>query len=170
MKVNLRAMEPEDVDYLFAWENDPDIWKVSSTLAPFSRFVLEQYVAESMGKDVFESGQLRLIIESADPKTPVGLIDLFDTDFQNRHGSIGISINNKEYRGKGYAKEALQKFVSHCFGVIGLHALHARIDACNEQSIKLFESCGFSQCGVLKQWHRTPGGWIDQVEMQIVNN
>ncbi|MCQ2251675.1 MAG: GNAT family N-acetyltransferase [Bacteroidales bacterium] len=170
IKVRLRAMEPEDVDYLYLWENDPDIWKVSSTLAPYSRFVLEQYVAESMGKDVFEQGQLRLVIEDSSTHEPVGLVDLFDVDLRDSHGSIGISINNKNFRGKGYASEALRKFVDHCFHVLGLHSLFARIDAGNEPSIRLFENCGFQKCGILRQWRRIQNGWSDIVEVQIINN
>jgi len=162
-------MEPEDVDYLYLWENDPDIWKVSSTLAPYSRFVLEQYVAESMGKDVFESGQLRLVIVDSDTSEPVGLVDLFDVDLRDSHGSVGISINNKDFRGRGYATEALSMFVSHCFDVLGIHCLFARIDAANEASIRLFEACGFQKCGLLRQWRRAPKGWTDIVEMQIIN-
>ncbi len=163
-------MEPEDVDILYKWENDPEIWRVSSTLAPFSRFVLEQYIADSMGKDVFEAGQLRLIIEDDADGTPVGVVDLFDIDIQSLHGSIGISINEADYRGRGYASDALRKFIGHCFNVLGLHSLHALIDADNEASLHLFEACGFHQCGILRQWHRTPDGWIDQVEMQIISN
>lgn len=30
--IQLRALEPEDLEYLFALENDPDIWEISGTL------------------------------------------------------------------------------------------------------------------------------------------
>ena len=33
----LRALEPEDVELLYTWENDHLIWQVSNTLIPFSR-------------------------------------------------------------------------------------------------------------------------------------
>ena len=35
--VRLRAVEPEDVEAMYRWENDPAVWRVSGTLAPFSR-------------------------------------------------------------------------------------------------------------------------------------
>lgn len=170
MKASIRAMEPEDVDILYRWENDPAIWSVSSTLAPVSRFVLEQYIADSMGRDVFEAGQLRLIIEDDADGTPIGVVDLFDIDVRDGHGSIGISINDAGRRGRGYAADALRQFVRHCFDIIGLHSLLARIDTDNEASIHLFETCGFARVGMLRQWHKTPQGWKDQLEMQIINN
>jgi diamine N-acetyltransferase len=41
--IHLRALEPEDVDVLYKWENNREIWHVSNTQTPFSRYVLEQF-------------------------------------------------------------------------------------------------------------------------------
>ena len=35
--IRLRAVEPGDVDLMYEWENDCDIWPVSGTTEPFSR-------------------------------------------------------------------------------------------------------------------------------------
>ena len=32
----LRALEPGDIDLMYAWENDTAVWSVSGTLAPLS--------------------------------------------------------------------------------------------------------------------------------------
>lgn len=37
----IRALEPEDLEYLYKWENDMDLWEVSDTLTPFSHFTLK---------------------------------------------------------------------------------------------------------------------------------
>ena len=79
--IKLRAMEPEDIEILYRWENDTDIWKVSNTIAPFSKYVLRQFI-ENQSRDIYETRQLRLIIESRTSGTPVGAIDLFDLDLQ----------------------------------------------------------------------------------------
>lgn len=42
----LRALEAEDVDLLYVWENDPAVWGVSGTLAPFSRHTLRRFLDE----------------------------------------------------------------------------------------------------------------------------
>ena len=42
--ISLRAPEPEDLDLLYLWENEPSIWHVSGTLTPFSRYILKQYL------------------------------------------------------------------------------------------------------------------------------
>ena len=40
----LRALEPEDLDILYEWENDPELWKYGSTLTPYSKFALRDYL------------------------------------------------------------------------------------------------------------------------------
>ena len=43
-KVKLRALEPEDLDFLFEVENNTNFWEVSSTQVPFSRYMLKKYL------------------------------------------------------------------------------------------------------------------------------
>ena len=40
--VELRAMEPEDLDTLYTIENDKSMWDVGTTNVPYSKFVLHQ--------------------------------------------------------------------------------------------------------------------------------
>lgn len=72
--IRLRALEPEDVNILYKWENDTEIWKVSNTVAPFSKHMLRQFI-ENQQRDIYETRQLRLIIESKADGKPVGAID-----------------------------------------------------------------------------------------------
>ena len=71
----LRAPEPQDVEFLYQLENDPDFWHLSNTNMPFSRFDLEQYVLLS-DKDVFKTRQARFIIElsEANQKKTIGAV------------------------------------------------------------------------------------------------
>ena len=64
--ISLRAPEPGDLDLLYLWENDTSIWRISGTLAPFSRSVLKMYL-DHAGKDIYEVKQLRLIIQLQEP-------------------------------------------------------------------------------------------------------
>ena len=45
--VRLRAMEPEDLDFLYAMENDKEVWDVGCTNVPYSRYVLHDYIANA---------------------------------------------------------------------------------------------------------------------------
>ena len=44
-QVRLRALEPEDLDILYRYENDSSLWEVGTTIAPFSRKQLYDYIA-----------------------------------------------------------------------------------------------------------------------------
>ena len=61
-KMNLRALEPEDLEFLFEIENNESFWEVSHTQVPFSKYILKQYI-ENAHLDIFETKQLRLLIE-----------------------------------------------------------------------------------------------------------
>lgn len=80
----LRALEPGDIDLMYAWENDTAVWSVSGTLAPFSRHTLERFIQEQQF-DIFQTRQQRLVIETLGG-IPVGALDFFELDPINRRG------------------------------------------------------------------------------------
>src|SRR5659263_158131 len=105
-RIHLRALEPEDLDYLYRWENDDKLWAFGSTLTPFSKFVLRQYI-ENSGQDLYEAKQLRLVIVETATETPIGTIDLYDFDPFHLRAGIGILIDSA-YQKQGFASEALE--------------------------------------------------------------
>ena len=59
--VILRALEPEDLEFLYQIENDTNIWEISGTVKPYSRKTLQRYL-ENAHLDIYEAKQLRLCI------------------------------------------------------------------------------------------------------------
>ena len=169
--VFLRAVELDDVNLLYSWENDMALWQVSNTLVPFSKLQLEKYV-RSASLDLYQTRQLRLIIETTDQAAAdktVGMLDLFEFDpFHNRAG-LGIVIHEK-HRGKGLAKEALQLFINYAFTVLGLHNLYCNVAESNEISINLFKSLGFKLVGTKKEWLKVKSGFVDELMFQMLNS
>ncbi len=166
-RIKLRALEPEDVELLYRWENDPEIWGVSDTLLPFSRQTLRRFI-EEQAYDIYRTRQTRFIVETAgEPsRRPVGAIDLFDFDPYHLRAGVGILIYGREDRGKGYAADAVELLAEYGFRVLGLHQLHCNIPADNAASIALFEKCGFRLCGTKREWLRTETGWRDELIYQ----
>ena len=167
-KIRLRALEPEDLKLLYKWENNSDIWEVSHCQKPFSLFVLKQYL-ESSHLDIYESKQLRLVIELKDTNEAIGLIDLFDFDpFHNRAG-IGVLVHDSIHRHKGHASEALETLINYCFQTLQLHQLFCNITSCNQSSIDLFCSKKFEITGTKKQWIKAQHEWKDEHFLQLIN-
>lgn len=163
--ITLRALEPSDVHVLYKWENDPEVWRVSNTLVPFSNHLLEQYV--NSAQDIYLTRQLRFMVclES----TPIGTIDLFDFEPFHQRAGLGIIIAEKSQRQKGYAAEAVDVLVNYCFSTLLLHQLYCNIESNNESSLKLFLGKNFNVIGVKKDWNRTSDGFNDEYLLQLIN-
>ena len=169
-EIILRALEPEDLEFLYSCENNTEVWNISNTLAPFSKYVLKQYI-ENSHRDIYTNKQLRLIIALAENESiAIGAIDLFDFDSYHMRAGVGVLINEKEYRGKGYAGQSLNLLINYCFKHLHLHQLYCNISASNVNSIRLFESAGFVKCGTKKEWLKDSDKWEDELLFQLINN
>ena len=166
-KITLRALEPDDIETLYRWENEMTLWKASNTLAPFSKHQLKQYIQHSR-LDVFQIKQLRLIIELTATHQIVGMIDLFDYDPFHQRGGIGIMIH-ADFRQQGYASEALNLFTGYLFAHLGLHQVYASISIDNDASIALFKQAGLEQTGLRKAWRRQGREFVDELFFQKMN-
>lgn len=177
-KLWLRAMEPEDVDAIYSWENDPEVWTDSAAHQPFSRHTLNQFIEENSGADIYSCRQLRLMAElevitkcdhgvslptgknTLCSHYTVGCVDLFDFDPYHRRAGIGIIVDSR-HRRQGYGTMMLAELENFARQHLSLHQLHCIIAADNEASTALFENAGFKKCGTLSQWVLSNGRWLD---------
>ena len=165
--ISLRAPEAEDLEVLYRWENDTSLWHLSHTVAPLSRYVLKQYLEVAV-KDIYETRQLRLMIQLRDTGRLVGAIDLFEFDPYNRRAGVGILIADRADRGQGYAREALETLKQYAFSVLQLHQLWCNIGPANAESLKLFEASGFRKAGLKKDWLLRDGTFEDEWLLQCI--
>lgn len=167
-KVYLRALEPEDLDFILKVENTEEFWEISTTKVPYSRFLIKKYLQNSH-RDIYEVKQLRLMICDSDDNS-VGLIDIFDLEPKDRRAAVGILITDEENRSKGYGTEVLHLIANYCFSHLGLHQLYANVTADNQASIRLFEKNNFRKIGLKKDWILINGKFKDEILYQLINN
>lgn len=165
--IQLRALEPEDLDILYRWENDASLWVHGCTVSPYSKLALRQYINDSAEMDVYLMKQLRLMICAKETDEPLGTIDLYEIDIHNKRAGIGILID-EAYRNKGYASMALKLMHAYTFDFLDLHHLFAHITTQNEISLQLFAKEGYKDCGVLKDWVRVNDHFEDVQVMQLI--
>jgi diamine N-acetyltransferase len=151
--VLLRAIEPQDIDVIYKWENDEEIWESSETHKPFSRYMLEQYIISEQNSDILSLKQQRLMIdiEIDGNVMSVGCVDIFDYNVFHRRAGIGILVD-KKYRGRGVATAAIDKVSDYCKRYLHLHSLYANIAVDNISSIRAFEKNGFLLIGTKNDW------------------
>jgi diamine N-acetyltransferase len=167
-KIILRALEPEDLELLYEWENDNSYWMISNTTVPFSKYTLKRYLKNSH-KNIYETGQLRLMVEVAGEKKTIGTIDIFDFDPFHKRAGIGILIADDKERRKGYATMALKCLIDYCFTTLQLHQLYCNIMAANCESLDLFRKLGFTEAGLKKDWIKTAEAYHDEYLFQLIN-
>lgn len=165
MIVNLRALEIEDLPYLYQWENDAAAWADSGTHNPLSHKLLREYIENSTG-DLYADGQLRLVMESEG--ATIGAIDLFDFDARSRKAAIGMYIA-PQYRGAGLGREAVRLLEEYAFGFLGLHLLYAIIAADNTACRAIYENAGYKHSADLTDWVLRQGAFVDAIIYQKVN-
>tara|TARA_R110002072_G_scaffold29055_6_gene92565 strand:+ start:1611 stop:2135 length:525 start_codon:yes stop_codon:yes gene_type:complete len=166
--IYLRALEPEDLEFIHAIENDESIWEISNTQTPYSKFLIKQYL-EHAHKDIFEVKQLRLVISNYE-NLALGMIDLFDFDFKNSRAGVGILVKESNDRKRGYGREALKLLIDYSFTHLGLHQLYCNISEENEVSVKLFVNHGFKKIGLKKDWNYVNGSYKNEYLFQLINN
>ncbi len=165
--IYLRALEPDDLDFIHSIENNEHVWELGNTVAPFSKYILKRYLRNAH-RDVYEVKQLRLVICNSQNDDTFGLIDLFDCDFKNKRAGIGILIADVENRGKGFGKEALKLLANYCKQHLNLHQLYCNISEENKQSLKLFKGEGFEIIGLKKDWNYSNGNYQNEYSLQRI--
>lgn len=160
--IRLRAMEPEDLEAMYRWENDASLWHLGDATQPFSREALREFIAAS-SQDMYSARQVRLMIEplaaaGALTTGAVGCVDLFTFDPLNRRAGVGILIYDPSQRRQGYALAALRLTAEYAFSRLDIRQLWAEIPIPNTASLRLFERAGFCGTAIKKAWVRTPDG------------
>jgi RimJ/RimL family protein N-acetyltransferase len=162
-KVRLRAVEPEDWETLFAWNEDTESARLSYFI-PFtpSKEQMRKRAAE-MAAAQPKDDAYRWMIENLEGEV-VGTLNTHSTDRRNGVFEHGIAIT-REHWGKGYAAEALRLVLSYYFHELGYQKVNAHIYAYNHNSLRLHEKFGFQPEGRLRRMVFSQGAYHDEVVM-----
>ena len=164
VNIRLRALETDDLDFLYQLENNAVVWEVSGTTTPYSRYVLKQYL-DNAHRDIYDVKQLRLCICNKNDKC-IGLIDLFDFDPKNHRAGLGIVISDEKSRNRGVGSEAIRLLTEYAFSTLNLRQLYANVVVGNDVSIHLFKKLGFEEVGIKKDWIFSDGVYKDEILLQ----
>ncbi len=172
-RLRLRALEPDDLEVLYAIENDTTLWRLSNTTVPYSKECLRQFILTTTA-DIFADKQLHLVVETAPAATEpaaapaiVGIVSLVNFDPRNSRAEVAIVILEK-YRHRGYATHILSHLIDYTERFLHIHSLYAVIPADNSASRQLFHHVGFTESATLDHWLATDNGYAPAVVAQKV--
>lgn len=166
-EIRLRAIEPEDLDLLYEWENDTQLWAHGASIAPFSRYAIKEYLINA-AQDIYQLKQLRLMVELKTEKTAIGTVDLYDFDPFHRRAGVGILIRKSHHR-QGFALQTLSLLEEYAFGFLKMKQLYAFVPQQNTASTTLFQKAGYAASGTLSAWLSHENGFSDVVVLQRIN-
>ena len=146
--VKLRAVEREDMRFLYEMINDSDISSMTiGSCFPVSMEAQNRWY----GSFLDQQKDLRYIIESVDGYS-IGMIILSKIDWKSRIAEIGIkSISNIKVRKKGDVLEAVKLVLLYAFQEMNLNMIVGNILENNVFSRKLAIDSGFLEEAVLRQ-------------------
>ena len=164
-KVQLRRLEPTDIDFIMQWVNDPEVTKwLSSFVWPVSRKSEEEWLDRAAKADN-PSDQI-LAVETKDG-TYIGQVGLHKIDYISGIAELGIVIGRKDYWGQGYGSDALRTLIRFAFSQLRLRKLLLTYYGDNKRAEKCYLRLGFKEVGRLKDHMLRGGKFQDIVYMEL---
>lgn len=109
-------------------------------------------------------------IEFCENELLIGITVLKDINLINRSAEFAIYIGDKEYRGKGIAKEASLETMNFGFNKLGLNRIYLKVLEENEYAIKLYTSIGFQKEGMLRECIFKNNSFKNELILGILKN
>ncbi|MBY4597301.1 GNAT family N-acetyltransferase [bacterium BD-1] len=165
-RLQLRWIEPADLEDLYAVFSDPEVMRFWSHVAWPHRDEASIYL-EAIHRG-FEQGDLfQWGIALRGDDQVVGTVTLYDIDHAQGRAELGFALA-RDHWGRRYAREALTVLLDHAFGQLGLRRIEADVDPRNQGSLNTLEALGFRREGYLRQRWQVAGELQDSVLMGLL--
>jgi len=157
--VRLRPLQEPDAPLVFPWYNDPEV------VSPHDRFASESF--EEFVRSLREvrndptSLAPRFGIERRDRPGLVGVVGHYRPHPVLETVEVWYIIGQREARGHGFGREAVDLLVGHLFRSETLERVGATCDVENQPSIRLLEGLGFRREGTYRSALFHHGAWHD---------
>lgn len=165
-KIYLRPLASDDInDNYISWLNDSEVCEYNSHhIFPYNKHKAEEYLKSiSLSKDM-----LVLAMISKEGEKHIGNISLQHIDLLNNSAEFAILLGDKNYWGKGIAKEASLLIAKHGFLELNLHRIYCGTAAKNIAMQKLAEFIGMTIEGRRKDAQLKSGKYNDIVEYGVL--
>jgi RimJ/RimL family protein N-acetyltransferase len=148
--VMLRAIEEGDLERFHDWGNDPELWRqLGGWHFPVSRASTRAWFDKLQN----DPTNLRLAVDTQEFGV-VGLANLLDIDWKNRHAFHGMMLGNPAARGKGIGLDAVMALMRYAFDELGLFRLDGSMIEYNAASLRLYcGKCGWKEEGRQRGWY-----------------
>jgi RimJ/RimL family protein N-acetyltransferase len=164
-KVFLRIYDDSDLSYLLKWYNDYELNKLAGwSNSKVNASKLRYNMSRSFGSD-----PMNLMIDDLNGK-PIGTIQLYDFNQQDKSCKLGIRIGDKDYWSRGYGGDAVNTIVGYAFASLDINRVDLRVYEYNERAARCYEKCGFKYEGRTRKSAYIDGAYYDEILMGILKS
>lgn len=163
-RIYLSPRSSEDVEIFTQWLNDfktTDYIGMSGTLTTLEGE--KKYLEEN------NTPEATFVIVTIEDNKMLGSISLERINHINRSATLGIFIGDKDFRSKGYGKEAIKLTLEYGFKYLNLKNIKLDLMEFNERALKCYKKCGFKEYGRRRKCRFVDGKYYDSIEMDILN-
>ncbi len=157
--VKLRPLEREDLLFVHQLNNNDSIMRYWFEEA-YESFA---ELAQLYERNIHNQTERRFIVGSASDER-AGMVELVEINHLHRRCEFQIAVH-PAFQGRGYARQATRIAIDYAFSVLNIHKLYLHVDKDNRRAVAIYESCGFTTEGVLRDEFFVNGRYRDAVRM-----
>ncbi len=161
MPLNLTHCTTEYV----AWMNNHRVFRYLETGGNYKMEDLRKYLGSVEAID----SMLFWAIHLKESEKHIGNIKIDPVNKRHGLGEYGIMMGDSDEWGKGYAKEASEIVIDHCFRELRLRKITLGVIDQNVAAVNLYKKLGFQVEGIYKKHGIYDGEYRDALRMALFN-
>jgi ribosomal-protein-alanine N-acetyltransferase len=148
-----------------AWMNNHEVFRYLETGGNYKIEDLRKYLESVEAND----SMLFWAIHLKESGKHIGNIKIDPVNKRHGLGEYGIMMGDSDEWGKGYAKEASEIVIDHCFRELRIRKITLGVVEDNSAALNLYKKLGFSIEGVYKDHGYYDGKLCNLIRMAIFN-
>lgn len=163
-RIQLRAIEYDDLPVLVAWRNNPQIYIYFYEHEPLSLMMQKVW----FDKLIQRPDEKLWIIEKIKGKQAIGMLGLRHIDWRNRNAELARVLILDSDRRSNLGSESVCLVMRYFFDHMNMNRLYCDTFAENKNAVLLYQKLGFKKEGVLRQHVFKEGGYSDVICLSIL--
>ena len=165
-RIDLRPLRSEDIEGNYVnWLNNADVCEYNSHhVYPYTPEYALQYIRN------VEHKKNDCILAIVDKKSGrhIGNVSLQHIDYVSRNAEYAIILGEKEFWGKGIARDASDLILKHGFEALNLHRIYCGTSTENKSMQKLAVALHMREEGVRREAFYKDGKYLSVIEYGIL--
>ena len=164
-KCYLTSVQPESIEQLRNWRNNPDLRKYFREYREISKPMQENWYENRV---LNNDKQVDFEIHESKTKKLIGHCGLYYINWVNRSAEFTVYLGDFDYRGQGIGKDALITLFNYGFNELNLNRIWCEVYS-NNKALSVYESIGFVKEGVMRETYYNDGKYWDSTVLSILS-